>query len=183
MRATTLSRALIAACTLVLALPLAAQTKIGIIHVQQAIANTHEGQALIKNLEEKYKPTRDKMDEDNQGIAELRDRLEKGAVTMSEEARRTLARDIQTKERTLQRDMEDARGEFNQEQNELFNDVGNKLMSIIIKYSQDNGFSIVLDVSNPQSPVLHAVNDVNITNAIVEAYNSAHPAEAASPAE
>ena len=102
---------------------------------------------------------------------------------MSEEARRTLARDIQTKERTLQRDMEDARGEFSQEQNELFNAVGNKLMSIIIKYSQDNGFSIVLDVSNPQSPVLHAVNDVNITNAIVEAYNSAHPAEAASPAE
>ncbi len=110
----------------------------------------------------------------------MRDQLQKGANTMSEEARRNLARDIQKAEVELQRDMEDARGEFSQEQNELFNDVGSKMMTIIDQYSKANGFEIVLDISNPQSPVLYAVNEVNITTAIIEAYDAQHPVEGAS---
>ncbi len=183
MRPAALPKALAGLCILAVALPTVAQTKMGIINVQQAIASTQEGQKLIKDLEEQYKPTRDKMEAENRNIAEMRDRLQKGANTMSDEARRNLARDIQTKERNLQRDMEDARGEFNQAQNELFNAVGTKLMAVIDKYSKDNGLSIVLDISNPQSPVLYAVNEVNITNAIVELYDAEHAAGAAGPAE
>ena len=183
MRSAALPKVLAALCVLAAALPAAAQTKIGLINVQQAIAATQEGQGLIKELEEKYKPTRDKMEAENRSIAEMRDRLQKGANTMSDETRRNLAREIQTKERNLQRDMEDARGEFNQEQNNLFNAVGTKLMAVIDKYSKDNGLSIVLDISNPQSPVLYAVNEVNITNAIVALYDAEHAAAAAGPAE
>ncbi len=183
MRTTKLSKALIALCVVAFALPAAAQTKIGLINVQQAIASTQEGQVLIKQLEEKYEPTREKMETENQSVAAMRDQLQKGANTMSEEARRTLARDIQTKERNLQRDMEDARGEFTQEQNELFNGIGTKLIAIITKYSSDNGLSIVLDISSPQSPVLFAVNEVNITEAIVKSYDAEHAVAAASPAE
>ncbi len=183
MRSAALSKVLAVLCVLAAALPAAAQAKIGVINVQQAIASTQEGQELIKKLEEKYKPTRDTMEAENRNIAEMRDRLQKGANTMSDEARRNLARDIQTKERNLQRDMEDARGEFNQEQNDLFNAVGTKLMAIIIKYSQDNGLSVVLDISNPQTSVLYAVNEANITNAIVELYDAEHAADAAGPAE
>ena len=186
MRSAVLPRAFAVLCAAAAALPAAAQTKIGLINVQQAIASTQEGQKLIKELEEKYKPTRDKMEAANRDLAGMRDRLQKGANTMSDEARRNLMRDIQTKERNLQRDMEDARGEFNQEQNELFNAVGTKLMAVIDKYSKDNGLSIVLDISNPQSPVLYAVNEVNITNAIVSLYDAEHaePAAAApDPAE
>ncbi len=183
MRSAALPKNLAALCIVVVALPVAAQTKIGIINVQQAIASTQEGRKLIKDLEEKYKPTRDKMEAENRNIAEMRDRLQKGANTMSDEARRNLARDIQTKERSLQRDMEDARGEFNQEQSNLFNAVGTKLMAVIDKYSKNNGLSIVLDISNPQSPVLYAVNDVNITNVIVELYDAERAAGADGPAE
>lgn len=183
MRTNTLSKAFIAICLVAFALPAAAETKMGLINVQQAIASTVEGQALIKQLEEKYKPTRDKMEAENQSLTGMRDQLQKGANTMSEDARRNLARDIQTKERNLQRDMEDARGEFSQEQNVLFNEIGTKLMAVITKYSSDNGLSIVLDISNPQSPVLFAVNEVNITEAIVKSYDAEHAAAAASPAE
>lgn len=183
MPSVVLPRAFAAVCALAAALPAAAQTKIGLINVQQAIAGTQEGQKLIKELEEKYKPTRDKMEAENRNLAEMRDRLQKGVNTMSDEARRNLMRDIQTKERNLQRDMEDARGEFNQEQTNLFNAVGTKLMAVIDKYSKDNGLSIVLDISNPQSPVLYAVNEVNITNAIVELYDAEHAAGSTGPAE
>lgn len=177
-----LARAIAGAAALgaLLAAGLAAQTKTAIINVQEAISRTGEGQRLIKELEKKYQPARQRLEEKQRNVASMRDQLQKGANTMSEDARRNLARDIQKAEVELQRDMEDARGEFSQEQNELFNDVGSKMMTVIDKYSKENGFEIVLDISNPQSPVLYAVNEVNITTAIIEAYDTLHPVEGAS---
>lgn len=171
-----------ATCTVLVAAA-AAQTTMALLNVQEAISRTGEGQKLIRQLEEKYRPTQQRLETKQGEVNRMRDQLQKGANTMSQEAQRNLARDIQVAERELQRDMEDARGEFSQEQNQLFNSVGSRMMAIIDKYSKDNGFQIVLDISNPQSPVLYAVNEVNITNAIISAYDAAHPAEGASPSE
>ena len=159
-----------------------AQTKLAILNVQEAISRTGEGQKLIRELEQKYRPTQQRLGSKQQEVNRMRDQLQKGANTMSQEAQRNLSRDIQKAETALQRDMEDARGEFSQEQNQLFNAVGAKMMAIIDTYSKDNGFQIVLDISNPQSPVLYAVNEVNITNAIITAYDAAHPSDGAAPA-
>lgn len=171
----------LAACTLLVA-SAAAQTQLAILNVQEAISRTSEGQKLIRELEQKYGPTQQKLETTQGEVARMRDQLQKGANTMSQEAQRNLARDIQKAETALQRDMEDARGEFSQEQGQLFNAVGSKMMAVIDKYSKDNGFQIVLDISNPQSPVLYAVNEVNITNAIITAYDAAHPSEGSAPA-
>ncbi len=170
------------ACTLLVA-GAAAQTAIALLNVQEAISRTGEGQKLIQQLEQKYQPTQQRLESLQGELNRMRDQYQKGANTMSEEARRTLARDIQKKEVDLQREMEDARGEFSQEQSQLFNAVGSKMMAVIDKHSKENGFQIVLDISNPQSPVLYAVNEVNITNAIITAYDAAHPAESTSPSE
>lgn len=161
----------------------AAQASMALLNVQEAIQRTAEGQQLIKQLETKYEPTRLSLESKNADLAKKRDQLQKGANTMSDEARRTLAREIQKAETDLQREAEDARGEFGREQNELFNAVGQKMMAVIDKYSKDNGYQIVMDISNPQSPILYAVNEVNITAAIITAYDAAHPASGAAPAE
>ena len=160
----------------------AQSASLAILNVQEAISRTGEGQKLIKELELKYRPTQQRLESQQGKVNQMRDQYQKGANTMSEDARRNLARDIQKAEVDLQRQMEDARGEFSQEQSELFNAVGSKMMAVIDRYSKDNGYQIVLDISSPQSPVLFAVNEVNITNAIITAYDSAHPAEAAASA-
>lgn len=167
----------------VLASTAAAETSMALLNVQEAIQRTAEGQQLIKQLETKYEPTRLRLESKNADLAKKRDQLQKGANTMSDEARRTLAREIQKAETDLQREAEDARGEFGREQNELFNSVGQKMMAVIDKYSKENGYQIVMDISNPQSPILYAVNEVNITAAIITAYDVAHPVSGAAPAE
>jgi len=167
----------------VLAGTAAAQTSMALLNVQEAIQRTAEGQQLIKQLETKYEPTRLRLESKNADLAKKRDQMQKGANTMSDEARRSLAREIQKAETDLQREAEDARGEFGREQNELFNSVGQKMMAVIDKYSKENGYQIVMDISNPQSPILYAVNEVNITAAIITAYDAAHPVSGAAPAE
>ena len=56
----------------------------------------------------------------------------------------------------------------------------------IVKYAQQSGLSMIVDISNPwpQSPVLWATEGVDITKPVVEAYNvqSGVPAPAASGA-
>ena len=159
------------------------QSEVALLNVQEAISRTAEGQRLIKQLETKYEPTRARLESMNADLARKRDQLQKGANTMSDEARRNLARDIQRAEVELQRETEDARGEFSQEQGQLFNSVGQKMMAVIDQYSKQNGFKIVMDISNPQGPVLYAVNEVNITSAIITAYDTQHPVTSSAGAE
>ena len=149
-----------------------AQTKVAIISIQDAITRTQEGQRRIKELQDRNQPKSQELEALGNEVNELRNQLNKGQNTMSEDARRDLMRRIQQKERDQQRAVEDARGQFNQEQQQIFNDVGGKIMAVIDKHAKENGYSIVLDISAPQSPVLYAVNEVNITNDVIAAYDA-----------
>jgi outer membrane protein len=44
-------------------------------------------------------------------------------------------------------------------------------MVVVDKYAKDNGFTLVLDVSSPQTPVLYASNTIDITKEIVDLYD------------
>ena len=161
-------------------IPAFAQEKVAIISIQDAITRTQEGQKLIKELQDRYEPKSKELEGLANEVNELRNQLNKGQNTMSDDARRELVRRIQQKERDQQRAVEDARGQFNQEQQQIFNEIGSKVVGIITKYAQEKGYSVVLDVSSPQSPVLYAANEVNITNDIITAYD-AETGSAAAP--
>ena len=174
MRATVI--ALVLSCA-----PLVAQpTSIAIINIQDAITRTTEGQELIKKLQERYEPKSKELEAMQGEVNDLRAKLNQGANTMSDDAKRELVRQIQQKERDGQRAIEDARGEFNQAQQEIFNEIGGKVMTVVTKFAQEKGYQMVLDISSPQSPILYAVNEVNITNEVIAAYDAGGGAAAGS---
>jgi outer membrane protein len=45
------------------------------------------------------------------------------------------------------------------------------MMAVIERYARDNGFTLVVDVSNPQTPVLYASPSIDITKDIIELYD------------
>ena len=149
--------------------------KIAIINMQDALLRTQEGQKLARGLQEKYGPTQQRLESQRQEIQSLRDQLSRGANTMSDDARRKLTREIQTKERNLQRDMEDAQQEFNETQQKASGQMVQKLMAVLDKYAKEKGFSIVFDISAPQSPVLFALNEILITNDVITLYDQENP--------
>jgi outer membrane protein len=55
------------------------------------------------------------------------------------------------------------------------------MMAVLEKYDTANAFAVVLDVSNPQTPVLWAASAADITNDIVKLYDLAYPGGAAAP--
>jgi outer membrane protein len=101
---------------------------------------------------------------------------------MSDEARNKLMRDNDAENKALQRDGEDLNSDIDLEQNKLMNDLGAKMMEIVQQYAGANGYAMVLNVSDMQTPVLWHNPGTDITNDIIKLYDQQHPAGAAAPA-
>jgi len=147
-------------------------TKIGIINVQAAILATNEGQRDFKNLETKFDPRRTELQNANTEVENLKKQLNTQGDKLNEQARAELMKNIDNKQKVLQRNLEDAQSDWTAQQNDIANRIGSKMLEVLEKYANDNGYAVVLDVSGQQSPVLWASAGTNVTKAIVDAYNA-----------
>ena len=164
-------------------LTIAAQpSKIAVINLQQAIISTKDGQKAAKDLEAKFMPKRQEIEKRQAEIAALQNQLRASSNTASEDAKNKLMRDIDAKQKSLQRDGEDASAELDQEQQKLFQEVGGKLMAVLDKFASDNAYALVIDVSAQSSPVLFASQSVEITRQVIDLYDKNAPAMAPAPA-
>jgi outer membrane protein len=162
-----------------IAAPAQAQTgKFAVINIQSAIVSTKDGQKAAAELDTKFGPRRKQVDARKAEIDSLRDQLQKGQNTLSDAAKNEIYKNIDQKTKSLNRDMEDAQAELEQDQNRLIQDLSQKIMVVIDKYAKDNGYTLVLDVSSPQTPVLFASNTIDITKEIVDLYDKGSAAMA-----
>ncbi|MGA8026424.1 MAG: OmpH family outer membrane protein [Bryobacteraceae bacterium] len=159
-------------------------SKVGVISVQGAIVGTKDGQKASQELDTKFAPKQKEFDARKSELAQLQDQYNKGGSLMSDEKRNQLARDIDEKKKRLERDMQDAQEELTGEQQRLLQSLGQRMMAVIEKYAKDNGYSVILDDSNPNTPILYASTAIDITQDIVSLYDktSTNGAPAATPA-
>jgi outer membrane protein len=148
-------------------------TKLGIIDIQRAILTTNEGKRDFDTLNKKFEPKQTELSRANTEIQDLQKQLQAQGDKMNEDAHAALVKNIEQKQRALQQNAEAAQTDFQGEQNEIATRIGKKFMSVLDKYAKDNGYSVILDVSNPQTPVLWAnMQQVDVTEAVVTAYNA-----------
>jgi outer membrane protein len=150
----------------------AAGTKIGIVDIRAAIAATNEGQQDFGNLEKKFEPTRLELQNNNTELDNLKKQLQTQGDKLNDAARADMAKSIETKQKSLQRKLEDAQADWQNQQGDIANRIGGKMIEVIEKYATSNGYAVILDVSNQSSPILWANASANITKAIVDAYNA-----------
>jgi outer membrane protein len=159
----------------------AAPTKVGIIHIQNAILATRDGQKAANDLKTKFEPTKNQIDKMQNDVLQVEDKLKKGSQTLSDDARQQLMRERDSKATALKRATEDAQAEVEQEEGKIMQELGQRLMQVVTKYANDNGFALILDVSSPQTPVLYAANGIDITKEIVDLYDKNAPTPSAAP--
>lgn len=156
--------------------------KIGTIFAQNAIVSTQEGQKAAAAITTKYGPKKEEFERKQAELAALRDQLRKNMATMTAQSRDKLNQVIDAKSKELNRLGEDTKEAVNEEEAALVEQLGKKLMTVIDTYAQQNGYAAVLDVSDPQGPVLWAASSADITNEVVKLYDKTYPVTAA-PAE
>ncbi len=158
-----------------------AQVKIGIIQAIVALGKTKEGQAAQAELEKKLGPKAQSIQKDQADLNELQRKLDQGGNTMSAAAKQELQNTIQTKSKTVQRNIQDFQDEQQSEEGKVVAGLEEKMKAVIDKYAAENGFTIIFNVADENTPVLWAANSIDITNAIVDAYDRAAPATPVAP--
>ncbi|HMF90408.1 MAG TPA: OmpH family outer membrane protein, partial [Candidatus Angelobacter sp.] len=165
--------------------PAAATGKIGIVGIQEAIAATNEGKKEMEALQQRFAGKQAEIKALNDEVEGLKKQLQAQGDKLSDDARANSVKTLEAKQKTLQRNYEDYQNEVQQAEQDVLNRLGGKMLNVMEKYASANGYSLILDVSNPQTtPVLWASAPSNITQALVDAYNAQSPvaAPAAKPA-
>lgn len=148
-----------------------APTKVAVIDIQAAIAQTNDGKKAGADMKTKFTPKQDELQKKQKDIEALQDQLRKGQNTLSEDNRQKMMRDIDQKTNTLKRDGDDFNQDVQTETQRIMGDLYPKMITVLNKYATENGYAVVLDYSSQQTPILFAANSVDITKDIIAIYD------------
>ena len=154
--------------------PVDATFKIATINMQQTILASNEGRRDFEALNLKFEPKEADLKRLSEEIDGLKKQLDTQQSMLNEEARGKLVTLIQSKQKNLVRATQDAQEDFEGQRRELVNKLLTKLAPIVQKYFSDNHYSLLLDTSQPwpQGPVVMASPATDITQQVLEAYNT-----------
>jgi outer membrane protein len=151
-----------------------AALKVGTINIQDAIFLSNEGRKEMEALQKKFDPKQTELKSQNDELEALKKQLNTQASSLNDDALANLKKQIEGKQKTFDRNVQDAQEDFGNQQQEIASRILSKMAPLIVKYSQDNGFGLIIDTSKPwpQSPILWWNQDaVDITKPVIEKYN------------
>jgi outer membrane protein len=156
------------------AAPAASGTKIGIINMQTAIIATNEGQRDFEALGKKFEPKKAELKGLGDELDGLKKQLDTQGSKLNDDARADLVKKIESKQKMLTRDSEDAQNEFQTQQSEVARKIVEKMYPVIQKYAKDNNLGAIFDATRvwPEGEIVWAGESVDATKGVVDAYNA-----------
>lgn len=147
--------------------------RIGMINIQSVIVGTNEGQKELQALAKRFEPKKNELKTLSDDIDALKKQLDTQGPKLNDEARASLVKQIDGKQKSLGRAEEDAQADFAAQQNEIIQKILNKLIPIIDKYAGDNGLTFIIDGSKPwpEWPLVWGSPSADISKAVVDLYN------------
>jgi outer membrane protein len=148
-------------------------TKVGTINIQEAVFGSNEGQRDLQTLQKKLEPKQTELKGQNDELESLKKQMTTQQDKLNEEALANLKKQIESKQKSFDRSLQDFQEDGGNQQQEIARGILQKMAPMIVKYSQDNGFGMIVDTSKPwpESNVLWWGQAVDITKQIVDAYN------------
>jgi outer membrane protein len=155
--------------------PVFTGTKVGAINlIEGAILNSNEGRRDMEALNKKFEPKQAELKSQNDELDALKKQLTNTGEKLNPDALETLKKQIETKQKIFDRSVQDAQEDYGSQRQEIVGKILPKVAPIVVKYAQDNGFGMIIDISNPwpQGPVLMAGGGLDITQAVVDLFNA-----------
>jgi outer membrane protein len=158
------------------AITAATGSKIGTINVEGAIFASNEGQRDFDTLSKKLEPRQNELKAKSEEIDSLKKQLNTQGDKLNDEAKNALTKQIETKQKALERDAQDAQEDARGQENEIAQRILQKMAPMIVDYAKNNGFALIIDASAnnqwPNGPVLWNSGSLDITKPVVDAYNA-----------
>ncbi len=138
-----------------------------------AVLQTAEAQRELGALQAKLAPRQAQLQSLNNEVEALRKQLADAGDKLSDTERETRERSLETKEKELQRQAEDFRNDSQNESQQVFQKVAQKVYAFLQTYSQQHGYSAVIERGSDAAPVVwYAAGNLDITDELIKAYNA-----------
>jgi outer membrane protein len=138
-----------------------------------AVLQTAEAQRELGALQAKLAPRQAQLQSLNNEVEALRKQLADTGNKLSDTERETRERSLETKEKELQRQAEDFRNDSQNESQQVFQKVAQKVYAFLQTYSQQHGYSAVIERGSDTAPVVwYAAGNLDITDELIKAYNA-----------
>jgi outer membrane protein len=148
---------------------------VGIINLRGAIGSTAEGKQASAELQSQFAPRSSEIDALTKQINDLQQKLQAGQGKLSQEEETRLTAEGQRLTQRLDRRRNDFQEDATAAQQEVLERIGRKMVDVLDRYARENGFSVVLDTSGQNSPILYASNQVDVTQDIIRLYDQQYP--------
>jgi outer membrane protein len=142
------------------------------VSFNEAVLATTEAQRDLGALRTKFGPRELQLQKLNDAIEAEKKQLSDGAIKLSDSERNARIQDLNSKDKQLQREAEDFKNDSQSESQQVFQRIAQKLYALLQEYSQQHGYSAVIERGTDSAPVVwYAASNVDITEQIAKAYD------------
>jgi Skp family chaperone for outer membrane proteins len=145
----------------IVVVPALARPKVAILETRRALVSTNDGKAAVAELHRKFDPDQARLKEQEAEIVRLRNAPE--AASFKDR--------IDVLVTSHRRATEDARLRFDAEQKRVYKELSEKLMVVVKKYAKQKHYEVVLDESDPSSPIVWREDKNDITDKVIQLYD------------
>jgi len=155
----------------------AAQMKIAVVDMQRAVMETEDGLRAQATLKKLFDRRQHELDARQDELKRARDDIEKQAKVLSKEALDRRMAEWQQSMAELQGVFMEFNKELQKEQNKMTQPILNRVVSVLRQLAAQDGYDAILE----RNAVPYARTDLDITDRVIQRYNTGG-AGAAAPA-
>jgi Skp family chaperone for outer membrane proteins len=136
-----------------------------------AVLQTAEAKQGFGALDAKYAPRQAQLQSLTNEVEGLRREL--SDTKLSDADRASRQRELDEKDKQLQRQTEDFRSDSQADSQQVYEGVARKMYTFLQGYAQRSGFGLVIDRGSEETPVVwYTAGGVDITDDLIKAYNA-----------
>ncbi|NWN92215.1 OmpH family outer membrane protein [Marinobacter adhaerens] len=158
---------LIFAAAMALALPAAAETRIGVVDLRQALFSSNDAQAFSETMKRDFAGDEEEVRQAQEEAQKLKERLEKDGAMMNESERNKLAGEFQEKVKEFNFLKQRLDSTVNQRKQAFLEKARPEVDEAVKELLDENNLDLIL----PSEAVVYVKPEMNLTSQLLEKLN------------
>jgi len=145
-----------------------AQSKIAVVDFERAVVESVEGKKASAKFNARVEAAQKDIEKRQKELEDQTNKLRTQERVLNDAAKADLQRDIERRQTELTRVNEDAQKELNNMRDQLLRPIADISSRILNAVAAERGYTLIVDVSNPQNSVLWANPAADITDDLIK---------------
>ena len=159
----------------------AAPTKIGVIDVRRLVGESEAGKQAFAEIGALQTAKTAELEAASSALEQLQTQITEGRLSLSQERLNELNRELEDGTTAYRREVQDAERELQEAQGQSLGTIEREVVPLIQQIGQEQGFAVILSITD--GGVVYAPEQVNITDLVVQRYNSLKASETTASSE